>query len=108
MLVICVSSGQRIIAVRSISQRCILKKGPIESLHPRCAKHLGGRYDLEIVDFVSEPAFAASKQLFAAPTLINESPPPIGRFIGDMAQTERIPRGLYLSKPEESALQAGI
>ena len=60
------------------------------------------------MDIVSERELAVSKKLFAAPTLIKESPPTIRRFVANMAQTERIPRGLYLCKPQEKALQAGI
>jgi circadian clock protein KaiB len=78
----------------------------IANIRKICEEHLGGRYDLDIVDIVSEPALAASKQLFAAPTLIKESPLPIRRFIGDMAQTERILHGLDLSKPAANAALA--
>ncbi len=55
-----------------------------------CETHLGGHYDLEIIDVREDPSLALSEQIVAAPTLIKTFPLPSCRFIGDMSQTQRI------------------
>jgi len=61
-----------------------------------CEEHLQGRYDLEVIDIYQQPALAKGEQIIAAPTLIKKLPLPLRRFIGDMADRERILVGLDL------------
>ena len=64
-----------------------------------CEEHLHGRYDLEVVDIYQQQTLAKGEQIIAAPTLIKELPLPLRKFIGDMANQERILVGLDL-KPK--------
>jgi circadian clock protein KaiB len=64
-----------------------------------CEEHLQGRYDLEVVDIYQQPTLAKGEQIIAAPTLIKKLPLPLRKFIGDMADQERILVGLDL-KPK--------
>lgn len=66
-----------------------------------CEEHLQGRYDLEVVDIYQQPTLAKGEQIIAAPTLIKKLPLPLRKFIGDMADQERILVGLDL-KPKVS------
>jgi circadian clock protein KaiB len=59
-----------------------------------CEQHLKGRYRLEVVDVYQQPVLARGEQIVAAPTLIKYLPSPLRRFIGDMANTDRILLGL--------------
>lgn len=61
-----------------------------------CEEHLKDRYDLEIIDIYKQPTLAKGEQIIAAPTLIKKLPQPLRRFIGDMADKERILVGLDL------------
>lgn len=61
-----------------------------------CEEHLKGRYVLEVVDIYQQPTLAKGEQIIAAPTLIKRLPLPLRKFIGDMANTERILLGLDL------------
>lgn len=61
-----------------------------------CEEHLKGRYTLEVVDVYQQPVLAKGEQIIAAPTLIKCLPLPLRRFIGDMANTDRILLGLDL------------
>jgi circadian clock protein KaiB len=61
-----------------------------------CEEHLRGRYTLEVVDIYQQPVLARGEQIIAAPTLIKRLPLPLRKFIGDMANTERILLGLDL------------
>jgi circadian clock protein KaiB len=61
-----------------------------------CEEHLKGRYNLEVIDIYQQPVLAKGEQIIAAPTLIKKLPLPLRRFIGNMADVERILVGLDL------------
>ncbi len=63
-----------------------------------CEENLRGRYELEVIDIYQQPTMAKDEQIIAAPTLIKKLPLPLRRFIGDMADTERILVGLDLRR----------
>ncbi len=68
----------------------------IKSITEICEAHLKGHYELEIVDIYQQPTLAKGEQIIAAPTLIKKLPLPLRRFIGDLADQERILVGLDL------------
>ncbi|MCL5280955.1 MAG: circadian clock KaiB family protein [Planctomycetes bacterium] len=61
-----------------------------------CEEHLAGRYELEVIDLYQQPTLAKGEQIIAAPTLIKKLPAPLRRFIGSMANKEKILVGLDL------------
>lgn len=61
-----------------------------------CEEHLAGRYELEVIDIYQQPTLAKGEQIIAAPTLIKKLPAPLRRFIGNMANKEKILVGLDL------------
>ena len=67
-----------------------------------CEEHLKGRYELEVIDIYQQPVLAKGEQIIAAPTLVKKLPPPLRRFIGSMADVDRILVGLDL-KPKDKA-----
>lgn len=68
----------------------------IQAITQICEEHLKGRFELEIVDIYRHPALAKGEQIIAAPTLIRKLPLPLRRFIGNLADRERILVGLDL------------
>jgi circadian clock protein KaiB len=66
-----------------------------------CEEHLAGRYELEVIDIYQQPTLAKGEQIIAAPTLIKKLPPPLRKFIGNMADKEKILVGLDL-RPKKS------
>ncbi len=50
-----------------------------------CATELKDLCELEVVDIYQQPALARENQIVATPTLIIEFPPPLRRFIGNLA-----------------------
>lgn len=68
----------------------------IAAIKQLCETHLKGRYQLEVVDIYQQPTLAKGEQIIAAPTLIKRLPLPLRKFIGDMANTDRILLGLDL------------
>ena len=59
-------------------------------------EHLQGRYELEVIDLVQNPALASGDQILAVPTLVRRLPKPIKKIIGDLSNRERVLVGLDL------------
>lgn len=72
------------------------------NLRDICELHLAGRYQIEIVDLVDEPAQARSDDILAIPTLVRRLPAPVQKIIGDLSDVERVLIGLRL-RPAEKA-----
>lgn len=66
-----------------------------------CEKHLGGRYQIEVVDLLENPTLARGDQIIAVPTLVRKLPYPVKRIIGDLSNRERVLVGLDL-KPAKA------
>jgi circadian clock protein KaiB len=72
----------------------------IHNVTALCDENLKDRYELEIIDIYQQPTLAKGEQIIAVPTLIKKLPQPLRRFIGDMADKDRILFGLDL-RPKE-------
>ena len=66
------------------------------NLKDLCEKHLAGRYEIEIIDLVEDPALAQADDILAVPTLVRRLPAPLRKIIGDLSNTERVLVGLRL------------
>jgi circadian clock protein KaiB len=61
-----------------------------------CDAHLAGKYRIEVVDLVKNPALAAGDQILALPTLVRKLPPPARKIIGNLSSEHRVLVGLDL------------
>lgn len=61
-----------------------------------CEKHLGGRYQIEVIDLLENPTLAKGDQIVAIPTLVRKLPYPVKKIIGDLSNRERVLVGLDL------------
>ena len=68
----------------------------IQNIRKICEEHLGGRYDLQVVDIYRQPGLVAGEQIIAAPTLVKKLPLPLRHFIGDLGDTDQILFGMDL------------
>jgi circadian clock protein KaiB len=68
----------------------------IERVREVCETHLRGRYELQVIDIYQKPALTRDEQILATPTLIKVLPAPLRRFIGNLANVERVLFGLDL------------
>ena len=66
-----------------------------------CEEHLAGRYELEVIDIYQQPVLAKGEQIIAVPTLVKKLPLPLRKFIGSMADADRILMGIDLKPKEE-------
>jgi circadian clock protein KaiB len=61
-----------------------------------CEEHLGGHYDLEVIDIYQQPEAAKLEQIVATPTLIKKLPKPLRRLVGDLSDKQRVLLGLNI------------
>jgi circadian clock protein KaiB len=66
------------------------------NLRKICEEHLRGRYSIEVVDLIDNPALGRGDQILALPTLVRRLPAPIKKIVGDLSNTERVLVGLDL------------
>jgi circadian clock protein KaiB len=59
-------------------------------------EHLGGQYQIEVIDLLEKPQLAKGDQILAVPTLVKDLPLPVRKIIGDLSNTERVLVGLDL------------
>jgi circadian clock protein KaiB len=69
----------------------------IANLKKLCEKHLTGRYTIEVIDLMKDPALAQRDQIVAIPTLIRQLPEPLKRVIGDLSNAEKVLVGLDIA-----------
>ena len=75
----------------------------LENLKRLCETHLAGRYSIEVIDLIENPALGRGDQILALPTLVRHLPTPIKKIIGDLSNTERVLVGLDLRPRRASA-----
>ena len=73
------------------------------NLRKICEEHLAGRYSIEVIDLIENPALGRGDQILAVPTLVRQLPTPIKKIIGDLSNTERVLVGLDLRPRRASA-----
>ena len=64
------------------------------NLKSLCEEHLAGRYRVEVIDLLVNPALAKGDQIVAVPTLVRKLPEPVRKIVGDLSKTERVLVGL--------------
>jgi circadian clock protein KaiB len=62
-----------------------------------CDTHVGGRYELAVVDVHENPAAAVSSHVLVAPTLVRNLPLPARRVVGDLSDTARVLTALEMA-----------
>ena len=67
-----------------------------ENLKQLCDEHLGGRYRIQVIDLLKQPALAKGDQIVAVPTLVRRLPEPVRKIIGDLSDRERVLVGLNI------------
>jgi circadian clock protein KaiB len=66
----------------------------LSNLKKICEAHLPGRYNIEVIDLMIDPARAQTDQIVAIPTLIRRLPEPLKRILGDLSNFDRVLIGL--------------
>lgn len=61
-----------------------------------CEQYLPGRYEIEVIDLMEDPARAQTDDIVALPTLVRRLPAPLRKVIGDLSNVDRVLVGLRL------------
>lgn len=59
-----------------------------------CEENLQGRYTIEVIDLLENPALGEGDQILAVPTLVRKLPEPVKKIIGDLSNEARVLVGL--------------
>ena len=73
-----------------------------------CEEYMSGKYEIEVIDLLKNPALAQGDQILAVPTLVRKLPEPIRKIIGDLSNTERVLVGLDLRSTSAPQLQPAL
>ena len=73
------------------------------NLKRMCEEHLPGRYQIQVIDLLQQPALGAKDQIVALPTLVRKLPEPVRRVLGDLSNTERVRLAIDLFDPKHLA-----
>jgi circadian clock protein KaiB len=95
------SGKQKFVLRLYIAGMTMQSRQAVENITRICEENLKGRYDLQIIDIYQQPSLAAGEQIIAAPTLVKKLPVPLRRFIGNMANRDKIIVGLDLRPKKE-------
>ncbi len=79
----------------------------VDNLRRICEEHLGGGYDLQVIDVLQCPQVAEDQDILATPTVVKEMPLPARRIIGDLSDAARVLLGLDLGQPQKEAAGPG-
>jgi circadian clock protein KaiB len=69
------------------------------NLEALCREYLSGRYDIEVVDVISQPERALTDGILMTPTLFKFAPEPTRKIIGNLSQTTPVLEALGLGAP---------
>lgn len=80
-----------------ITGTSVLSNRAVTAIRDLCEELLPGKYDLEVVDIYQQPVKAMDAQIIATPTLVKRLPKPLKRFVGNLADREKVISGLDLT-----------
>src|ERR1700750_567866 len=66
----------------------------IENIKHLCDEHLGGAFELEIIDLYKHPELASEQQIVFSPSLIKQVPLTKKTLIGTFSDSEKVIKGL--------------
>ena len=96
------SSGESVVQVKKYLLKLFITGSTtrsitaVNNITTICKNHLDNDYDLQIIDIYDNPELAREDHIIAIPTLVKVFPRPAIKFIGDLAQTEKVLSGLGL------------
>lgn len=70
----------------------------LDNIKRYAEEYLHGRYSIEIIDLLINPALAENDQILAVPTLVRRLPEPIRKIIGDLSNKEKVLVGLNIKQ----------
>jgi circadian clock protein KaiB len=70
----------------------------LSNLQRICDERLTGKYRIEVIDLLRNPALGRGDQILAIPTLVRKLPNPVKKIIGDLSNAQRVLVGLDIKE----------
>ena len=70
----------------------------LSNLQHICDERLAGKYRIEVIDLLRNPALGRGDQILAIPTLVRKLPNPVKKIIGDLSNARRVLVGLDIKE----------
>jgi circadian clock protein KaiB len=70
----------------------------LSNLQHICDERLVGKYRIEVIDLLRNPALGRGDQILAIPTLVRRLPNPVKKIIGDLSNARRVLVGLDIKE----------
>ena len=70
----------------------------LANLQHICDERLVGKYRIEVIDLLRNPALGRGDQILAIPTLVRRLPNPVKKIIGDLSNARRVLVGLDIKE----------
>ena len=83
----------------------LLSMRAIENIEQLTADDLADEYECEIIDVLERPDLAEADRVFATPTLLRISPPPVRKLIGDLSDRDVVLSSLLIGLPTNDQLR---
>ena len=81
-----------------IAGRTAKAMAALSNLQRICYERLAGKYRIEVIDLLRNPALGRGDQILAIPTLVRKLPSPMKKIIGDLSNAQRVLVGLDLKE----------
>lgn len=81
-----------------IAGRTTKAMAALANLQRICDERLTGKYRIEVIDLLRNPALGRGDQILAIPTLVRKLPNPVKKIIGDLSNTQRVLVGLDIKE----------
>jgi circadian clock protein KaiB len=81
-----------------IAGRTAKAMAALANLQKICDERLTGKYRIEVIDLLRNPALGRGDQILAIPTLVRKLPNPVKKIIGDLSNAQRVLVGLDLKE----------
>src|SRR5512142_2919444 len=72
----------------------------VENMQSICRQYFQNRYELEVVDTLTEPLRAMQDGIAVTPTLVKWSPEPAWTMFGDLSEQARVLAAMHAPRPE--------
>jgi circadian clock protein KaiB len=69
----------------------------IANLAAICREHLGGKFELEIIDVLEHPLRALADGILVTPSLTKISPSPLAKIVGNLSDTASVLHALEIA-----------
>lgn len=77
-----------------VAGKTLRSAAALSDLRKLCEEQVPGRYRIEVIDILENPAAAKRDQILAIPTVVRKRPQPLKKTVGNLSDARRVLVGL--------------